>query len=263
MHKKGVKIVTALFDIGREKSGDGRSVEQYLDWFSKTLDINCYMEIYTEEKFKKFIEEKRNPELTKIIIQNIEDVPAYKYRERISDIINSESYLSRIKDKSRIECRLDLYNVIQYSKFGWLKNSISSGKEDDFYFWMDAGCSRFFDGFDTKNDWPILKNIPDDKFVVQGNYNTSVIYPDMDINSYKWENNCILVGTLFGGNGNIVSGVSDMVMEIMEKDMLDECTINNEQIALGILYKRMPSIFSVYIDLSGGHLPIFKELARK
>ena len=263
MHKKRVKIVTALFDIGREKLGDGRSIEQYLEWFSKTLELNSYMEIYTEEKFKEFVEERRDPELTKVIIQNIEDIPAYKYKEKISDIINSESYLSRIKDSSRIECRLDLYNVIQYSKFGWLKNSISHGNVEDFYFWVDAGCSRFFDGFDTKEDWPLLKNIPDDKFIIQGNYNTSIIYAGLDINSYKWENDCILVGTLFGGNGNIVSDISGMVMEIMEKDMLDEGTINNEQIALGILYKRIPSFFSVYIDPAGGHLPIFKKLARR
>jgi hypothetical protein len=30
------------------------------------------MEIYTEEKFKEFVEERRDPELTKVIIQNIE-----------------------------------------------------------------------------------------------------------------------------------------------------------------------------------------------
>jgi len=263
MHKKRVKIVTALFDIGREKSGDGRSIEKYLEWFSKTLELNSYMEIYTEEKFRGFIEERRDPKLTKVIIQNLEDIPAYKYKERISDIINRESYLSRIKDNSRIECRLDLYNVIQYSKFGWLKNSISYGNVDDFYFWMDAGCSRFFDGFDPNEGWPILKNLTADKFIIQGNYNTSIIYPGMNIDSYKWESDCILVGTLFGGRGDIVSDISDMVMEIMEKDMLDEDTINNEQIALGILYKRMPSVFSVYIDLGGGHLPIFKELAKR
>ena len=263
MHKKRVKIVTALFDIGRERSGDGRSIDKYLEWFSKTLELNSYMEIYTEEKFRKFIGDRRDPELTKVIIQNLGDIPAYKYKERISDIINSESYLSRIKDNSRIECRLDLYNVIQYSKFGWLKNSISYGSVEDYYFWMDAGCSRFFGGLNLKDDWPILKNVPDDKFIIQGNYNTSIIYPGMDINSYKWESDCILVGTLFGGSGNIVFDISDMVMEIMEKDMLDEGMINNEQIALGILYKRMPSLFSVYTDLTGGHLPIFKELARR
>ena len=45
--------------------------------------------------------------------------------------------------------------------------------------------------------------------------------------------------------------------------MLEKTNINNEQIDLGILYKRMSSIFSVYIDLNGGHLSFFKELDRR
>jgi hypothetical protein len=37
--------------------------------------------------------------------------------------------------------------------------------------------------------------------------------------------------------------------------------INNEQIALAIAFKRNPELFSVYINLNGGHLPIFKKLS--
>jgi hypothetical protein len=262
MHRKGVNIVTALFDIGREKLGDGRPMEKYLEWFSKTLEIKSPMEIYTEEKFRKFIEERRDPNSTKIIIQELKDIPAYKYRERIFKIINDPSYLERIKNNDRIECRLDLYNIIQYSKFGWLKSSIQNGNKDDFYLWMDAGCSRFFEDFNTENNWPALEKIPTDKFLIQGNANTGFIYPFLDPESYKWESDCILVGTLFGGCGHTVSDVSDRVMEIMESDMLSHNMINNEQIALGILYKRVPSVFSVYINLSGEHLPLFRELSR-
>lgn len=263
MHGGRVKIITALFDIGRENSGDGRSIEQYLEWFSKTLEINSSMVIYTEEKFREFVEERRDPNSTDIIIQNLEDAPAYVYRERIAEIIKDPNYISRIKDKDRIECKLDLYNVIQYSKFGWLSDSIKKGLSDDYYFWMDAGCSRFFGDFDLKEEWPILERLPGDRFIIQGNYNTSNIYPNMDVSSYIWESDCILVGTLFGGRGDVVSNVSKKVNEIMERDMLEKMNINNEQIALGILYKREPSIFSVHIDLNGGHLPLFKELARK
>lgn len=72
-----IRVITALFDIGREKDGDGRSIDQYLEWFSKTLELNSYMEIYTEEKFVDFIEKRRDPNLTNIIVQNLEDIPAY------------------------------------------------------------------------------------------------------------------------------------------------------------------------------------------
>ena len=48
-------VVTALYDIGREKNGDGRTIDQYLKWFDKTLDLNVPVVVYTEEKFKEFV----------------------------------------------------------------------------------------------------------------------------------------------------------------------------------------------------------------
>lgn len=255
-----VNLITALFDIGREKMGDGRSMDQYLVWFEKTLKLKAPMVIYTEEKFKKFIEERRDPKYTKIIIQRLDEIPMYKHRESINLILNNPEYLSKIKDNSRIECNLDLYNVIQYSKFGWLEKEIKLGSSDEFYFWIDAGCSRFFNGFNMDLDWPNNNKLIGDKFMIQGNVNTMRIFPYMDPDIYKWDNNCILVGTLFGGRGNSVLEISAGVVKILEEEMLGMNMVNNEQIALAIFYKRNPDLFSVYIDLNGGHLPIFKYL---
>lgn len=258
---RGVNVITALFDIGREKLGDGRSMDQYLVWFEETLKLKVPMVIYTEEKFKSFIEERRDPEFTKIRIQSLDEIPMYKHRESISKILNDEVYRSKIKDNNRIECNLDLYNIIQYSKFGWLQKEIKSGSESDFYFWMDAGCSRFFSDFDLSLDWPNFNKLDQEKFIIQGNVNTQKIYPSMDIEEYKWDNNCILVGTLFGGNGSIVSKISDLAIEIFEREMLDLNMVNNEQISLAILFKRNPELFNVHIDLTGNHLPLFKHLS--
>ena len=257
-----VKVITALFDIGREKLGDGRTMDQYLNWFEKTLSLKVPMVIYTEEKFRKFVEERRDLEFTKIVIQRLEEIPMYKHRNRMNEIIKNPYYLSKIRDNSRIECNLDLYNVIQYSKFGWLEEEILRGEDSDFYFWMDAGCSRFFGDFDIFLNWPNLEILDEDKFIIQGNVNTSLIYPSMDIENYKWDNNCILVGTLFGGRGDIVRKISIESIKILEEEMLNIGMVNNEQIALAILFKRSPDLFNVYINLSGGHLPLFNHLSK-
>ena len=55
-NKMRAMITNALFDIGRQTRGDGRSVDQYLQWFEKTLQVKCDMTIYTEEIFKNFVE---------------------------------------------------------------------------------------------------------------------------------------------------------------------------------------------------------------
>jgi hypothetical protein len=42
--------------------------------------------------------------------------------------------------------------------------------------------------------------------------------------------------------------------------MLFEDMINNEQIALAMVWNKYPELFDVYIDLDGTHLPILKTL---
>jgi hypothetical protein len=166
-----IAIVTALFDINREKLGDGRKIDEYLSWFEKTLKLKCDFVVYTEEKFKKFVEKNRQETdyKTTIVTQNLNKIPYFKYREVINLIINSLEYRSKIKDVNRIECNLPEYNAIQYSKFGWLEHT-AQNYSYDYIFWMDAGCSRFFDEFDLNKEWPTKP--PDlNKITIQGNIN--------------------------------------------------------------------------------------------
>ena len=46
-----VTIVTSLYNIDREKL-DGRSWETYLEWFKKTLSINCPMVVFVDPNTK-------------------------------------------------------------------------------------------------------------------------------------------------------------------------------------------------------------------
>lgn len=46
-------FVTAFFDIQRDKKGDGRSIDEYLEWIKKTLQLNANLYIVTEKKFIK------------------------------------------------------------------------------------------------------------------------------------------------------------------------------------------------------------------
>ena len=65
-------IVTALFDIGRDKwSNYGLSYHTYMMWMRNLLLFDSKMVIYTEEKFEGFIKEQRSivdPNLEKTII---------------------------------------------------------------------------------------------------------------------------------------------------------------------------------------------------
>lgn len=260
--EQSTAVVTALFDIGRDKDGDGRTIDQYLDWFDKTLKLNVPFIIYTEDRFIEFIEQRRNKYNTTIISQDLNQIPYFKYNDRISKILCSSKYQNLIKDPSRVECKLSLYNVIQYSKFEWLANQSNTENKFDFYFWMDAGCSRFFNSVNTSNTWPknysILKS---DRLNIQGNINTLRYYhqwPGDD--TYIWDNNCLLVGTLFGGSKQICQTIAVKINELFEHYLQQEI-VNNEQILLAILFKKYPELFSVHIELNNQHLPFFAALS--
>ena len=251
------KVVTALFDIGREKY-DGRTIENYLDWFGKTLQLNCEFVVFTEEKFKDFVS-KHCPSAT-IIIQKLEENPYYELNDAIDRIIHSAEYRSKMSDINRIECNLSLYNVIQYSKFGWLSYTINRFPNYDRFFWMDAGCSRFFEDVDISKPWP-AKDILDDKVIIQNNINFSWLFPSLS-DEYIWSNQSIVVGTLFGGSKGSVSKLIDNIKMFLAR-VLSKNIINNEQFALAYILKYLPDNFLVYSELNGTHLPLFKYLATK
>ena len=57
--------------------------------------------------------------------------------------------------------------------------------------------------------------------------------------------------------------IESEIDDILHKDMLDKGMINNEQIALAMLYKRNPDIFSVYLEPNAGHLPFLQFLSAR
>ena len=68
-------LITALFDINRQNYKNQKlalkTLDDYLVWFKKTLQLNSPMIIYTQENVKQFIIDHRPKEYpTKIIIQN-------------------------------------------------------------------------------------------------------------------------------------------------------------------------------------------------
>lgn len=245
-------IVTALFDINRQQYGDGRSFEKYLEWLPETLSLSSNYVIYTEDKVVPYIPKKDN---IKVIVSPLEEVPLYHKHDQIESILKNPEYLNKIKDPHRVECVLPLYNIIQYSKFEWLKRTISENPfNSQYFFWMDSGCSRFFNGLSST--FPNLNKLPP-KFLIQGNVNTDRTPID---ENYKWMSDCVLVGTFFGGPTKYVVEVSDLILKFLQEEMLDQNMINNEQIALAYICKRNLSLFNVYIHLNGQHLPLLKIL---
>lgn len=236
-------MITALFDINREKKGDGRTVNEYLKWFRKTLKLNCNLFIVTEEKFKPFIDKFRNKHYkTYVKIDKLENAKYYKYRERMIEILESEEYKKKIAYPERVECKLPEYNIIQYSKLGWLEDCIELNPfGSEYFFWMDAGLSRFFERRKLNSPYP-RKNIPSKKFIIQGRINLKSYNID---EKFIWGADNLLKGGIFGGHRNIVLEVNKLLEEYFNKKMLNFNNVNNEQLCLMLLWKDRPDLFHV------------------
>ena len=264
---KDFAIVSALFNIEREGM-DGRAWEEYLNWFEKTLKLRVPMILFVTEDLEDFIKERRGDLPTEVIVQTTDDIPYYNLKEQLDNIIGSEQYIERIADPDRIECRHSMYSIIQYSKFKWLTEATKSNPfESKWFFWLDAGGSRFFDFYDLTEDYPspnAMESFEEmgDQFLVQMNteYYTDLAQAVSLDKSYLLDNRSYVLGSMFGGGINSIKKVAEDVDDILIKEMIANDYVNNEQIALGYLIKKNPDDYAIYERTNQKHAAIFQEL---
>ena len=255
MHSK-VTIVTAFFDINRELLGDGRKQVEYLEWIKKTLKINCNLFIVTESKYIDFMKQHRPLEyhVNTVFKEDIlENAMYYKYLPRMIEICNSSEYKAKIMHPMRVECRLPEYNVIQYSKFGWLLDAINKNPfGSDMFFWMDIGISRFFEGMDVSREYPNINSL--EMLVSKGKPDSFIIQNRYDLNSFPiddnfiWRSDNLMKGGMFGGTSECINKISENIERVFKECMLDRNNVNNEQLAITLLYKENPEWFNLVDD---------------
>ena len=260
-----VTIVSALFYIERV---DGRPWEEYLKWFDEFLKLKTPMILFVSQDVAEFIGERRGDIPTDIIVQTVDEIPYYHLKDEIQGILDSDEYKENISDPDRIECKQAMYSVIQYSKFPWLKLAAEDNPHNsDYFFWLDAGGSRFFGIYDLKKEYPskdAIKSLDEmgESFLVQMN---TEYYPDLsdakelDLD-YLYDNRSYVLGSMFGGHKNVVPKVCDLVEDIFINEMINKGNVNNEQIALGYLIKKHSDDFAIYSRTNGKHMALFEEL---
>jgi len=255
-------LVTALFDINREHKGDGRKIDEYLSWFYKTLQLNCNLFVIIEEKFKTFVELHRPKNYnTFVFIDKLENYNYYKYYNDMKKILESQDYKNRIKDPTRVECNLIEYNIIQYSKFDFLEKAININPfNTSYFFWIDAGISRFFLDVNISNGYPSNK-------IIKESNNLFIIQKRFDLNNYNidddivWDSVNLLKGSMFGGHKDIITKINKLLENIFVGKMLRNNNVNNEQVGLALLYKYNPELFYIIDDNRHFHLILFKQLS--
>ena len=246
-------LVTAFFDINREKNGDGRSIIEYTGWIEKTLELACNLYVVTESRFAHMF--KRPNIVCKVI--KFEDSYYYKYYDEMKSIIESAEYKSRIMHPDRVECKIPEYNILQYSKFHYIEMAIKDNPfNTDYFFWVDAGISRFFLDVDITKPYPA--RLPStDKFIIQKRDDLEVFKID---SNFIWKSDNLMFGTMFGGMAPVIRKIAELI-DVEMKNMLHRKTLNNEQLGLALVWSKHPKLFYTINNPWKCHLGLFKLLS--
>ena len=142
--------------------------------------------------------------------------------------------------------------------------------ESDYYFWLDAGGSRFFEGYDLNKPYPsdtAMESLEGmgESCLVQMNcdYYKDLYEADKLSLDYLWDNRSYVLGSMFGGHKNALPDLCQKVEDVLTDDMIANDNVNNEQIALGYLVKEYPDDFAIYERTNGKHLDLFSELGKE
>lgn len=247
-------LVTAFFDIDREMRGDGRSISTYLEWIQKTLLLHCHLYVVTETKFAPFFKEHRPADYPmKIKLISFQESEYYSYYDRIQDILQQTTYREKVAFPNRVECQLPEYTILQFSKFHYLRMAIDENPfQSEFFLWIDAGSSRFFNSLSLSTYFP-KKTFSFQKNLFYIQCRSDLFQYPLDPYRFIWTADNLMYGGMFGGHFEIVLVIASKVKHIFEW-MLSQSNVNNEQLALALVWKDSPDLFWV---IDRPHVPIY------
>lgn len=256
-------ITTALFDLDRSKwTNYDRSIDHYKEHSKKVMSFRNEMVIYTTPDLKKHFEDSRrihDPDLkkTKIITMDLNQVPFYDYLDRITEIMSSEKFIRDVRyscipntnapfDPYRPEANYPIYNIIQFAKTKFLKNTIENNYfNSNLHCWLDAGLHYLPDNLLNKTFGEKNKNeLYDDK--IHGFY----IDPPTEKDLNKWDyyksfNDVRIIGTWFGGSKTAMLTYSDICNKVID-DSIKEGAMSDDQNIYTIAYLENKEKFTLH-----------------
>ena len=261
MDIKRTTLVTAIFDIGRDKwSNFTMSYHTYLWWMRNILYLDTNLIIYTEEKFRKDILDYRkevDPNLKKtiLIIQPLQELKGYKlFADKLDVLMESDAFKSKVQFDVP-EMNKHLYNVVMFNKVFYIQDALEKNLfNSDLYVWADAGVIR--NDVPIKNRlWPNLQKIN----LLNNNQVTFFCHHDYVSIHDKQDHALSQMRFIQGGAIFVPRGcVNDLCNEFEKtvEECLQEKFIGSDEKIFDLLYIKNPNNYNLikcnwreYIDL--------------
>lgn len=254
MSNKDLTLVTALFDLGRDKLSQGfsRSFDHYLETFSKLLRLDYPMIIFCDEEVEKFIFQHRSRDNTRIVRKTLDDLRAFPFYKEVQSIRKQESWLQRSGwIQNSPQAALELYNPLVMSKQFFLNDaSIFNYFNTKYFAWIDAGLAN------TVNLETYFSGDFHKKLTRRMNKMLYVAFPyDGTVEVHGFEKNAmnkisgrntsyVVRGGFFGGTREQIAEINSLYYSTLS-ETLTQGLMGTEESIFTILSYRHPHLFNV------------------
>jgi len=258
-----VTIVTGIWDIKRDTLSEGwnRSFEHYLNNLEKLLKYDGNIIIYIEEKYKKFVEERRNTENTQIIVRELDwFINNGDLLNKINNIRTKPEWYNQVSWlKNSTQAKLEYYNLIVMSKMFLLNDATYLDKFNSEYFvWVDGALTNTVSEgyFTTDNIFNKLEKYLQKFMFVCFPYDGKI-----EIHGFKYSEMCkyseanvsmVARGGIFGGKKNIISKINSIYYTLLNDTLSNGLMGTEESIFTIMTYKY--SEYINYFDINGDGL---------
>ncbi|VDN03260.1 unnamed protein product [Thelazia callipaeda] len=249
-------IVTAMFDIGRGKWPKyTRTYEQYMNYLTYLLRLKNRIVIFTDSRGADYVRKLRSNYNTQIFEMSIRDLPLYRYREEMKDIIRHEQANWQFDPKTRFQPEANSadYNILVNSKPYFLYNATQSSRfriSDSVFAWIDAGYGIIPSNCHWRPDLrrdriTIIKLTPAHDKIYR--YSISSLY------RVDW---VVLSGGFLAGDSLTINRFYRFYHKTF-MDLLDSGRIDDDQTVLTLMVKDFASLFST-VHSNGDWFALFR-----
>jgi len=255
-------IVTGIWDIKRDELSEGwsRTFQHYLNNLEKLLKTDDNMIIYIEEKYIKFVEERRKKENTMIIVRELnwfkDNNVIYNNIQKIRtnpDWYNQSGWLV-----DSTQAKLEMYNPIVMSKMFLLNDaSILDPFNSENIVWVDGALTN------TVHEGYFWKDNVISKFTKYLTKFSFVCFPydgKVEIHGFKYDEMCrysdgvvnkVARGGIFGGPKSLINRINEIYYGLLN-ETLAKGLMGTEESLFTIMTYKYPELIQYFeIEMNG------------
>jgi len=251
-----VTYVTSLININREQV-DGRKFEDYVKWFMNTLVVPAPMVIFVEPSLVGLVNSVRGDLPTKIIPQRFGETPlawSTPFMEMVQKSFEWKAYAKNPHDLNNLSAS---YVTLMHSKSAWVLNAMKENPfNTDMFFWIDAGLSRFWQGFDprtpTAEPHPrFLRNLRRDKKIYcqigghkEALLKRALMGPKFTTDEIIGTNENVIMGGFWGGHSSVIQHMCEFILRFYVRELIQKHRVDNDQPSILFHVQENPHMYA-------------------